>query len=135
MPDSFLLDSNVLIHVLDLRPAVISLLHRLNDLESSERPAISAMTVYEVLTGADSAEQERTVDLLSVFEIIPVTESIAARAAVIAQWLRTKGQKPAVADTFIAATALLHRRTLVTYDRRHFTRLGVDLYGDMPDIA
>lgn len=135
MRNSFLLDGNVLIYVLDARPLVVALLHHLAELEEEERPAISAVTMYEVLTGATDAEQERTMALLQAFEVLPVTDVVAARAAVIAQWQRAKGQKSAVADTFIAATALLHSRTLVTYDRRHFTRLGVDIYADLPDIV
>ncbi|MBU0608504.1 MAG: PIN domain-containing protein [Armatimonadetes bacterium] len=101
-------------------------------LEQSERPAVSAISVYEVLTGAGDGEQARTVELLAVFEIIPVTEAIAARAASLAQWQREQGAKPAIADTLIAATALALDKTLVTYDRQHFTRLGVTLYQDLP---
>jgi len=130
--DSFLLDSNVLIYVLDLRRCVVDLLHRINEQEQGDRPAVSAITVYEVLTGAAPEEQDRTIDLLTVFEIIPVTEEIAARAASLSQWQREQGLKPAIADTLIAATALALGKTLVTYDSQHFTRLGVNLYQDLP---
>ena len=130
--DSFLLDSNIMIYVLDQRRPVVDLLHRLDDLEAGERPSISAISVYEVLTGAAAEEQERSVALLAAFEIIPVTEVIAARAASLAQWQREQGAKTAIADTLIAATALALDKTLVTYDRQHFTRLGVTLYQDLP---
>lgn len=132
MSDSFLLDSNVLIYVLDLRRSVVDLLHRIDDLEQGERPAVSAITVYEVLTGAAPDEQDRTIGFLTAFEIIPVTEEIAARAATLAQWQRERGLKSAIADTLIAATALALDKTLVTYDKQHFTRLGVNLYQDLP---
>lgn len=134
MSDSFLLDSSVLIYVLDQRPAVVALLHQIDELERAERPAISAITVYEVLAGANPTEQERTVDFLSVFEVIPVTDGLAARAAAMAQLRRERGLKPAIADTIIAATAIARDKTLVTYDQRHFARLGVDLYQEMPAL-
>lgn len=131
-PASFLVDSNVLIYVLDARTAVVRLLRRIADQEECERPFVSALTVYEVLAGAAPAEQERTVELLAAFEIIPVTESIAVRAAILAQSQRGQGRKAAIADTIIAATALTCGKTLVTYNQRDFARLSVDLYQDLP---
>lgn len=132
--NSFLIDSNVLIYVLGARATVISLLRQITDLEEGERPSIAALTVYEVLAGAAPAEAERTFDLLAAFEIIPVTEAIAVRAAIIAQSQRVQGRRVAIADTIIAATALTSGRTLVTYNRQDFARLGVNLYQDLPPL-
>lgn len=134
MRKSFLLDSNVLIYVLQSRQPVVDLLHQLVDEEEQERLALSALTVYEVLTGTPQAEELAVTEFLGSFEVIPVTGPIAARGALLSQWLRSRGQKPAVADTLIAATALAEDRTLVTYDVSHFRRLGVALYPDLPTL-
>jgi len=134
MRHSFLLDSNVLVYVLNERAAVVELLHRVTDLETEDKPSVSAMTVYEVLAGTRPDDYERTTDLLLSLDVIPVTATVAARAALLAQWQREQGQRVAVADTLIAGTALTYRKTLVTYDLGHFSRLGVDLYPDLPPL-
>ena len=60
--------------------------------------------------------------------ILPVTEGIAERWAILAGECQTKGRGLTVADGLIAATALEHDLTVVTRNVRDFDGLGVSVF-------
>jgi predicted nucleic acid-binding protein len=84
------------------------------------RPAVSVVTLTELIAGANSRKEELLIDkIMGSMLILPVTEIIARRAG---QWL--KHYKPShgveVPDALIAATAEEHRLPLATLNLKHF---------------
>jgi len=79
--------------------------------------AYSAVTRAELFAGR-GADEDGVRTLLAPFHELPVDRAIAELAGRIR---RETGV--ALADALIAATALAHRLTLVTRNRRHFARV------------
>ena len=62
------------------------------------------------------------------FKILPLTEEIARRAALLDADLIRQNQLIDIKDTFIAATCLIHNLPLLTVNMRHFDRIdGLEL--------
>jgi len=59
--------------------------------------------------------------------ILPVTEAIADLAGRIGAAAKQAGYNVELADVLIAATARAHGLAVVTLNRKHFERLGVEL--------
>ncbi len=120
MVDPLLLfDTNVLIYVLngERRAALAAL-------DTAPLGAISLITWMEVMAGAPATaapsavaanKQQRTLDLLDRFPVIPISTEIAARAVAIRQQMRLK-----LPDAIVYASALCTGRTLVTFNTRDF---------------
>lgn len=112
-----LLDSSVLI---DYERGVPALIAFVNDLTRQEVPACSALTVYEVEVGVRPEHAHAARELLDALNVLPLTSSIASRAAAETRLARRRGRALSPVDAMIAATALLHNLTLVTCDRTGF---------------
>ncbi len=83
-------------------------------------PAISALTVTEIMTGIrNTREQKLFADLFSVFEVLQVTHEIAEQAGLYRQRY-FKSHHVGVVDTIIAATAVTHTLEIVTLNIKHF---------------
>ncbi len=61
--------------------------------------------------------------LFSRFYVLPVTSEIAIKAAEIGTNLISEGKEVDMIDTYIAATAILNRLTLVTANIDHFKNI------------
>ena len=103
--------------------------------------AVSAITVHEYLLGIhiryfqekelltaklDAAEKE-----LTAFMILPFTQDVAMESARIQAALTKRGQIIGINDIYIAATAMLHKATIVTRnssDFEHVQGLPVEEY-------
>lgn len=109
---NFLLDSNVLINVLNMKGNEAALFLRSSPISSF---SISLVTWIEVLAGTLHNESSRTEQFLNNFSIIGVTSEIARRTVEVRKEMRIK-----LPDAIIYATALSTGRTLVTYNRRDF---------------
>ncbi len=109
-------DSDVLIWVLRRDPNAVRLI------DSSVDRSISILTLMEVLQGAKSRTEMRTVrDLFQAadFQVIPLNESIGhVAAALIEEHALSSGLQ--VADALIAATAIDSGEILATGNVRHF---------------
>lgn len=116
---AYLLDTDVAVHLRDGDATIQSLLLTLD-----EMPAISAVTLVELEGGvyakaAFTDKRRRAVDvLLGEFAIVDLTDEVAAAYGQIVE--RTGFSRRKVADRMIAATALVHRMTLVTMNGRDF---------------
>jgi predicted nucleic acid-binding protein len=104
-----------IVDALRARPAAAAYLGR-----SAGRMALSAITVAELWSGVRNADEAGAMeDFLSVFEIVPITHSIARKAG---EYRNRFGSSHGIglADCLIAATADATGAVLVTYNRRHF---------------
>jgi predicted nucleic acid-binding protein len=82
-------------------------------------PAISVLTITELVAGARTQKEELTFfEIVSVLRVLPETEKIASRAG---EWLRhySGSQGLDFPDAIIAATEQ-HSLPLVTMNLKHF---------------
>ncbi|RYG30743.1 type II toxin-antitoxin system VapC family toxin [bacterium] len=92
------------------------------------RLTISAFTSFEILDGlhrrsGDDAARSFSNEVVPFYEVIYPDESIVAIAADIHAALAGTRQLIGLADTFIAATAVSEKLTLVTANVKHFERI------------
>lgn len=85
---------------------------------------VSAVTVFEFLTGVFRCQKKQLVELLERhFKTIPVTHEIAKKAAEIEADLMRRGETMAPRDVIIGATAITMKIPLWTRNVSHFERL------------
>lgn len=89
-----------------------------------QRFSISAITRYEVLRGLKDKNATRQLKNFATFcqnvEVFPITDEILDRTSDLWAEARQTGRPRRDPDLMIAATALLHRRVLVTGNTPHF---------------
>jgi len=81
---------------------------------------ISPVTIIEIEAGIRDTEKEKTYELLDIFEVCTVDRSIAHWAGSSLRKYRKKGVTLGLADVIIAATAVIHHLTLVTFNTSHY---------------
>ena len=119
MTERLLIDTDVLIDYLRGRAEAVSYLESL-----TEPLLISAITVAELHAGVrEGAERTALEQFLSVFDVIPVDNVIAANGGLIR---RDYGKSHGVglADAIIASTAEFRKADLVTLNKKHFPMLS-----------
>jgi len=118
---SDLVDTSILIRHLrgDERAADL-----LSALIGKRRPLISPITVTEIFIGCRHEQHFRNArSLLRGFKTVPITASIAEKAAILVQrypHLFGSGVQRGIADAFILACAWERNATLYTLNTRHF---------------
>lgn len=90
--------------------------------------AVSTITHLELFVGAHPQEDYDTRKLLRRFQTIPMDADIGRRAGQLIRQQRAKGRTLGVPDAIIAATALQHGLTLVTFNPKDFDLPGLQLY-------
>jgi tRNA(fMet)-specific endonuclease VapC len=95
--------------------------------------AISFMTLAELHYGtlkrewSDAKREALLSHVLRDYYILPFDRALCTRWAEVRNQTRRMGRLIGVADSWIAATALLHDAALVTHNRKHFEVLEPDL--------
>lgn len=126
MNDQFLLDTDVLIDLLEGLAPVLEFLEQLRP----RRYAINLVTygeIYEGVLGSSHPERARArfesflVD--ADIDIVPLTVEVARTFAGLRYRLRKSGNVVGTSDLLIAATALAFEIPLVTRNQRHFNRI------------
>lgn len=121
----FLIDSHILIaylrHRADSISAVEGLLGEGHDL------GISPVSMVEVMAGALPHELDDSRAFLDGIPLVPPGREIAYRAASLMREERGRGRTLSLPDAVIAATALHHQATLLTYNVRHYQLPGLQL--------
>jgi predicted nucleic acid-binding protein len=102
---------------------------RIAESMAAGRLCTTAITRAELQRGARTARQRTAVsDLLAALTTLPLDAEAADRAAEVARALDASGEAIGMADALIAGITLVHGATLLTRNRRHFTRVaGLDL--------
>jgi len=119
-----LLDTNVLIHLMQNRPAVVA---RIKAAPSNEL-AISAVTRYELEAGLlrmGNLEARRKIvnSLCRDLDLVPFDETAALEAARIYADLSAEGRMIGPMDLLIAGTARSRSAVLVTDNTKEFLRV------------
>ena len=91
----------------------------------------TAITAFEIRSGARTARQKKAVDtLLDAMTILPFGPDDARIAAEIRQQVESRGQPLGMADYMIAAVCIAAGGVLLTRNRKHFERVeGLRLGG------
>jgi len=116
----YLLDTDVLIRCLRGVAETLSLAQQLTEDGDLHTSVWSHLEIWLLTQPTD---QKQTVDFLTPFITHPVNDEIARRAA---ELLKLRGQTEApltYAEAVVAATALHHGLTLVTYNTRNLETL------------
>ena len=87
------------------------------------RFAISAITQYEIYSGASQSQLTFWDSIFQEVTVIPFDESAVNAAVRINVSLKRKRKQIALADLFIAATAVSHQTLFATLNRKHFDRI------------
>ncbi len=121
----YLLDTGVLMRHLRGRRDVVRFTRGLG---RKKHVAVSAITHLELFVGAHPHEDHGTRKLLSRFQTIPVDGEVGRRAGQLIRQQRARGRALSVPDALIAATALQHGLTLVTFNPGDFDLPGLQRY-------
>jgi predicted nucleic acid-binding protein len=121
---SYLLDADWIIQILSGDVTAISVVRRLR----GSRFAVCWIAVAEVYEGAFATPAPETAlinarQFVSSYPIVDFDGQVAERFALERAHLRRHGQLSPDMDLLIAATALTHDLTLLTFNRRHFRRI------------
>ena len=84
---------------------------------------ISAITEYEIYTGAGTGQIEFWNNFLERTEVLPFDRRAAKVAVSINQDLKRKRKQIAIPDLFIAATAIANNLPFATLNLKHFERI------------
>lgn len=85
---------------------------------------ISAITEYEVYSGATTAQLPFWDDLLQKITVLPFDKNVVKQAVIINRQLKHKRKQIGLADLFIASTALANNLSFATLNKKHFDRIS-----------
>lgn len=85
--------------------------------------AISAITKYEIYSGATQSQLDFWNNVLLAIEVIPFSEASVDTAVAINATLKRKRKQVDLSDLFIAATAITYNLPMATLNRKHFERI------------
>lgn len=89
---------------------------------------ISAITEFEVYSGATTAQLPFWDDLLQKVKVLPFDKKVVKLAVKINKQLKQKRKQIDLADLFIAATSLANNLPFATLNRKHFERIdGIEI--------
>jgi len=118
MAESLLIDTDVIIDYLRGHADAVAYLENL-----TVPLLISTITVAELYAGVRDGEERTALEaFISAFELIPISEAIAARGGLYRRDYR-KSNHIGLADALIAATAEVYGATLITLNTKHFPML------------
>lgn len=126
----YLLDTNVVSELRRAKPhgAVLAWIESVADADLH----LSAMTIGEIQAGIEitrDQDPDRAAELESWLDEVAASYNVlAADAEVLRQWARLMHRRSdtLIEDAIIAATAIVHRKTVVTRNVRDFAALGVE---------
>lgn len=84
---------------------------------------ISAVTEYEIYTGAALGQIEFWNNFLQTTQVLPFDKGVAKVAVDINSDLKRKRKQIAIPDLFIAATAIANNLPFATLNKKHFDRI------------
>jgi tRNA(fMet)-specific endonuclease VapC len=126
--DVSLLDTDILTEIFKGRNQHVAT-NATNYLQAHSQFAISAMTRFEVVRGLRHKQANKMLasfsTMCAMMAVFPISDDVLDRAADLWVAARNAGHPQRDADIIIAATALIHGRTLVTGNTGHFQWIAV----------
>ncbi|MEO6850846.1 MAG: type II toxin-antitoxin system VapC family toxin [Mucilaginibacter sp.] len=116
-----LLDTSILIEYYRKKDKSKSTLFRLANTYS--KFAVSAITHFEIYTGANHEQLIFWNDFFRGIVILPFDSEISIQAADINKELKKISKQIDTPDLFIAATAMKHNLSCATLNKKHFERI------------
>ena len=114
-------DTDVLI---DFLIGVQPVKNRIAKYVEAEQIQTTAVTCFELLSGADETKRGHAVrQLLDALNVLPLDRAAARRAAAVRRKLERTGEAIGMGDSLIAGIALVHSLPLFTKNRAHFERV------------
>ena len=92
-------------------------------IEKDYKFVISAITKYELYSGATQSQKEFWNSILSAISVIPFDESCVDAAVELNANLKRKRKQIELADLFIAASAMTQNLPIATLNIKHFDRI------------
>lgn len=86
--------------------------------------AVSVVTKYEVYSGASDAQLTFWNNIFEKVLVIPFDEDCVDTSVKINSELKKSRNQIAIADLFIASTALTHDLPIATLNKKHFERIS-----------
>jgi len=117
-----LLDTSILIEYYRKKDKSKSTLFCLTNADS--KFAVSAITLFEIYTGANHEQLIFWNDFFQEITIIPFDSEVAIKAADINKELKQIRKQIDAPDLFIAATAIKHNLPCATLNKKHFERVA-----------
>ena len=84
---------------------------------------ISAITKYEIYSGATESQLSFWDSILLAIEVIPLDEMSVDTAVSVNAYLKRQSKQIALADLLIASTAIANGFPLATLNKKHFERI------------
>ena len=127
MPERYLVDTNVLLHVVNKSSGHDRIESKLAEIPQRNL-FVSVVRVWEISRMIERAKASKAAmraaqDLLGFFEALPLTSQIAALSGSLAGWLERLGKTIGERDTMIAGTAMSHKLVMVTDNVGEFSRV------------
>jgi tRNA(fMet)-specific endonuclease VapC len=85
---------------------------------------ISAVTEYEIYSGATQSQFSFWEEILKKTKVLAFDQLVVKVAVDINNNLKRKSKQIAIADLFIASTAIAHDLPVATLNRKHFDRIN-----------
>jgi tRNA(fMet)-specific endonuclease VapC len=90
-------------------------------LPANEPIYLSVVTIFELYSGASTAEKRHDVALVTEdLTVLPFDAAVAAKAGDIYRTLKKQNKLIGVADIMIAATCLTFDQPILTSNKKHF---------------
>lgn len=127
-----LLDSDMLTEMLKRRNSTVTA-HAASYLNQHGAFALSVFSRFEIRRGYLAKHASRELARFNIFcehsLLLPISDAVLDQACSLWVAARQGGHPQSDADLIIAATAMVHGRTLVTGNTRHFAWIvGLDLF-------
>ena len=84
---------------------------------------VSSVTEYEIFAGSTPGQQKYWKEFLEKIKVLPFDQDAVKAAVEINSKLKLKSKQIAIADLFIAATAISNDLPFATLNRKHFDRI------------
>ena len=121
-----LLDSSILIDFFRKKDKTKTSFYQLSD--SFGEFSISSITEYEITCGATESQMNYWKEFLQRITILSFDSREVAKARFIYKELKKNRKQIAIADLFIAATAIANNLPLATLNKKHFESIeGLEL--------
>jgi len=86
--------------------------------------AVSVITKYEILSGVNRKQKSFWNNVFENILILPLSEDCVDIASRVNEDLKKRRKQIALADLFIASTALSHKIPIATLNKKHFERIA-----------